>query len=129
VRVVVRAGAPGGSAVKKTALRVQVRRRTPPPFQRPLDVRARRAGDDVVVTWRTAGPARRVSYVVFGSPTRRIRPRGGNLPPSAWRDGRGERRFRVRLRAAPRARWAILLAAAKDRPRRNARIVVPIRGR
>jgi hypothetical protein len=129
LRVVVRAAAPGGAAVSRSSIRVRVRRRTPPPFQRPFDVRARRAGDDVLLRWRTPGPARRMSFIAFGRRTRGKRFPARELAPLAWRNGRGDRRFRLRLRGARRARWVVLLASSDDPPTRSARIVVPVRGR
>jgi len=125
VPVTVLASAPGGVATARTVVRARVRRRPVPPFRRPLQVQARRADDAVVVTWRTAGPARRMSFFAF---TRRTRGRRFTLrSSSAARRGRGDQRFRLRLRDARDARWVVLLAAAQDPPRRSARVVVPVR--
>jgi hypothetical protein len=127
VRVVVRATAPGGRAVGRTTLRVRVRRRTPPPFQHPLDVRARRAGEDVIVTWRTAGPARRMGFAAWGRRTRgKSFPRGREILPFEARSGRGDRRFRLRLGDAGDLRWVVLLAYSREPPVRLERIVVRV---
>ena len=125
VRVVVHATAPGGTDASRTAVAVPVRRRPLPPLRAPLDVRARRAGTAVVVTWRTAGPARRMWFMAF---TRRTRGRSFT-PESASRyvRGRGRHRFRVRLEGARRARYVVVHAAAQDPPSRLERVVVPVR--
>jgi hypothetical protein len=126
IRLVVRATAPGGREVERQALRVRVRRRTPPPFQRPLAVRAHRAGDDVIVRWRTAGPARRMSFAAFGFRTRG-NPARGEEPPSAYRDGDGDRRFRARLTGAARVRWVAVYAWSIDGPGRSVRVWARVR--
>ena len=125
VRVVVRSAAPDGADAARTVIHARVRRRPVPPLRVPLDVRARRAGDAVVVTWRTAGPARRMSFHAF---TRRTRGRAP-APASAFARviGRGRRSFRVRIDDARGARYVVLLAVASDPPSRTRRVVVPVR--
>jgi hypothetical protein len=126
VRVVVRATAPGGSETSDAVLRVRVRRRAIPPLRRLLDVRARRRGDAVIVRWRTAGPSRRVAYQAFGRRTRGAgAPRGDH--PYAMRQGRGDRRFRLRLDDAARVRWVVLSAYAADPPYPVRRRIVRVR--
>ena len=125
VPVVVRATAPAGTATSRTTLRVPVRRRPVPPLQPPLDVRARRLGGDVLVTWRTAAPARRLQFVAF---TRRTRGRRPTIDSSiAARAGHRRRHFRVRLRHARGARFVVLQAGMTDPPFRRRIVVVPIR--
>jgi hypothetical protein len=127
IRILVRATAPNGTAVAQRSLRARVRRRTPPPLQRPVGLRARRAGDDVIVTWRTAGPARRMSFLLSGHRRRDGTAPRGRIQPSAYRPGNGDRRFRARLRDAGDVRWVAVLAAAADLPRRTARAWVRVR--
>jgi hypothetical protein len=66
------------------------------PVPAPLDARARRAGDSVVVTWRTAVAARRCSFVVVAGPSRRVLT---DLSAVGEATCRGRTRFRVRLRS------------------------------
>jgi len=108
VRAVVRASAPGGTSASRTVARTRVRRRPVPPLRQPSAVRARRAGDDVIVTWRTAGPARRMTFVASTSRSRRAMP--GLAAPTAQRRGRGRRSFELILRDAGHARWVQLVA-------------------
>jgi hypothetical protein len=123
VRVVVRASAPGGTDASRTVLRVRVRRRPVPPLQVPLDVRAARAGDDVIVTWRTAGPAQRMTFRAY---TRRTRKAPVDRTTYGELRGHGHRRFRLRLQGARAMRWLVLFAVANDPPPRSTRVVVPI---
>ena len=71
----------------------------------PLDVRVRRRGDRVIVTWRTARPARSQFFVVGE----------GNGDVEIVR-GRGRRRFRVVLRHT-RGERAVQLAWSSTEPR------------
>jgi len=83
----------------------------------------------VIVTWRTAAPARRMLFSAIGLRTRHEDLGAARrIPAFATRQGHGERRFRVRLTRARSARWVELRAFARDRPRRRSRIVVPISG-
>ena len=97
VRVVVHATAPGGRETAVRSLRIPVIGLRSLPLRAPRDVEARRDGAAIVVTWRTAQPARRQTYIVIGE--RRRAPDGG-FDPSAYalEDGGGHTRFRVRLR-------------------------------
>ena len=77
------------------------------------------------MTWRTAGPARRMSFAAF---TRRTRGREPSRRSAyAFVRGRGRVRFRVRIRAARGARYVLVLASATDPPFRARRVLVPIR--
>jgi hypothetical protein len=112
VRVVVHATAPGGRATTVRSLRVRVARRPELPVRAPRDVRVRRRGDSIVVTWRTAGPARRQTFFVFGSASRDDD--DPELGAYAVRHGRGRRHFAVRLEAADGLRWVTVLAEGYD---------------
>jgi hypothetical protein len=84
------------------------------PVPKPLDVRVRRDGDDLVVTWHTASPARRTTFAVYASD------RGDEVPLAFGRArGRGRRSFSVRLRDAARARRVMVVASGESdrRPR------------
>ncbi len=102
VRVRVLSGAPGARSplVQTVTLRLRGLPRPPPP--RVLDLRARRHGGTVEVTWRTDVPARGVFFAVEGharaSRDSTVLARGGA-------EGNGRRRFHVTLRRAARVRW------------------------
>ena len=84
-RVTVRArvSAPGSPATRTLRLRVPLARRPPLPVPRLLDARAVRRGRSLVVTWRTAFPARRVDV--------RRRTRRGTSSCTAWWTGAAAR--------------------------------------
>jgi hypothetical protein len=109
------AAEPGGTAIARKSVRVRAVRRPPPPLLRPLDVRARRRGDRIVVSWRTAGPARRMQFAAFGQRTRKLR----TIETSAADlvAGRGRTRFTARLHPdrPARVRWVTVHAASRDR--------------
>jgi hypothetical protein len=95
----VHATAPGGRETAVRLLRVPVIGLRSLPLRAPRDVQARRDGARIVVTWRTAQPARRQTFIVIGE--RRRAPDGGFDPTAyALEDGGGRTRFRVRLRPA-----------------------------
>ena len=127
VRVVVRATAPGGHEARERSFLLPVVGLPPLPLRRPLDVAARRDGDAIVVTWRTAKPARRQLFIVIGAV--RGAPDGG-FDPSAYalRPGHGRTRFRVRLRpdAPDRVERITVLVesydSAVDGPSRTVRV-------
>lgn len=109
--VVLDAAAPGGARATHRTVRLAVRRRPLPPFRAPLDLAARRRGDDVVVTWRTDGPARRMTYVVATK-----RGAEGSVRPDTVADvvkGRARTRFRVRLREVPAAHRHVVFSAGQ----------------
>ena len=101
--------APGSHATASRRVRVPVRLRTPPPLPAPLGVRARLSGDDVIVTWHTAFPARRTTFLVDA---------GDQLETRAVA-GRGRRSFRVTLHSAAKARRVTVQASggSDQRPR------------
>jgi len=115
VRVTVRASSPGGGRITERTIRVRVARRASLPLQRPIDVTARRRGDEIVVRWRTAAPARRQYFLVAGEA------KGSEREPVfpgtfAFVRGRGHTRFTVRLRPAARFRVprVVVLASSDD---------------
>ena len=114
-RIVVQATAPGGDGAVERTLRIRIARRPSPPFQAPLDVRARRDGDAIVVKWRTAGPAKRQSFVVVGVRKRRDL---DTVVTGAFVgvEARGRRRHSVRLHARrlDRVRWVGVLGSSND---------------
>jgi hypothetical protein len=100
--------------------------RPPLPLRRPLDVRARRRGEEIVVRWRTAGPARRMYFSVLGRWT--LRPAGIDFSATRYRSGRGRARFVARLRPdrPRRVRWVAIVAGSYDRARTRT-VIVPVR--
>jgi hypothetical protein len=104
IDVVLTAATPGARSTVVRHLRVPVTIRPSPPVPEPLDVRARRDGADLVVSWRTAFPARHTRFLISAN--------GKGVPPLASRglDGRGRRSFRVRLKGAARARSVSVFA-------------------
>ncbi len=104
-RVLVQATAPGGHRVARAVLRTRVSIRHSLPVPRPIGLRARRAGRNVIVTWRTRRPARRALFVVEGR-----RSRGADAVDEqsfAFVSGRGRSRFRavLRPRSPAAVRW------------------------
>ncbi len=114
-RVVVHAAAPGGDRTTARSLRIRVERRRALPVQRPLGVTARRRGDEIVVRWRTAEPARRQFFIVAGQ-DRRDRIETGAPGTLRFITARGRRRFAVRLRppASLRVPLVVLVATSRD---------------
>jgi hypothetical protein len=123
LRVDVSAAEPGGRTAARASVRVRVVRRPPLPLRRPLDVRARRRGDAIVVRWRTARPARRMYFSVFGHRSRRIR--GVDTSATGFARGRGRTSFVARLRPdrPRRVRWVTVFAASLDRQRSRSGVV------
>jgi hypothetical protein len=111
VRVVVSAGAPGGRRTVVRRLRLRVALRKAPPLRRPLSVRARRRGGAIIVTWRTAGSARRQTFVVMAGAGTEVDPGA-----AAVRDGRGRRLFSARLRPQrpDDVPWVLVLSLGRD---------------
>ena len=95
MRVLVYASAPGGHTTERISFRVPVTVLRSLPVRPPRAVKARRNGDDIVVTWRTAAPARRQTFIVIG-----LRRRNSMVEADAYelRDGAGQTRFAVVLR-------------------------------
>ena len=95
--LVVEAAAPGGQEFVTRTERVHVIRRPALRVPPPLGVTARRRGSAIVVSWHTASPARRASYVVAVRPSRA---NSGRFVRErfAFTRGRGRTRFTVRLR-------------------------------
>jgi hypothetical protein len=88
---------PAGAVAAPLTLRPRLRRLPPPPLPRVLDVRARRHGNAIHVTWRTSFPAREVGFQVWSEPL-------GDQSDFAQRDGRGHIHFSVTLRPGDPAR-------------------------
>jgi hypothetical protein len=130
LRVLVRASAPGGHAVTTVSLRVLVVRRPALPVPAPLDVRAVRRGGSIVVSWRTASPARRASYTVIGQRRRRLSVETLRDPGLFdYVEGRGRTRFTVRLQSErPSAvHWVAIYGISLDQGRAPSRVLVPVR--
>jgi hypothetical protein len=109
----VTATAPGGRLRSSVSRHVRIVQRPAPPVPVPLDVEARRDGRSVVVTWRTAFPARRCTFAVFAGPTRRAERDVAGVDGVR---GRGRTRFRTRLRSEDGRplRWVSILAIGLD---------------
>jgi hypothetical protein len=109
----VHATAPGGGATAARSVRVHVTRLRSLPVRRPLDVTARREGDEIVVRWRTDAPARRQQFFVAGQ----IRENSFDAaPPGTFRfvHGRGRTRFTARLRPLPGDRVPFVAVVAES---------------
>jgi hypothetical protein len=121
--VEVRAAEPGGRAAARRTVRVRVVRRPPLPLRRPLDVRARRRGDAIVVRWRTAAPARRMYFSLLGH--RQREPRDLTSLATAFVPARGRTRFTARLlpERPARIRWVSIYAVSVDRARPRSTVV------
>lgn len=122
----VQGGPPGGRVAARAKVRTRVRTFRPPPFAAPIAVRARRTtGRRVVVTWRTAVPARRIQYLVQGRPVGR---RGFEPDRLAFREGRGRSSFRVVLKLPRSTPRVAVVAYSLDTAGRRT-VIVPISGR
>lgn len=115
VRIVVHATTPGGHLTTVRSLRVRVARLPAPPVQTPLGLRARHRGDAIVVTWRTAAPARRQFFIVQGR-IARADTEPTDIGAVAVRYGRAHKRFSVRLRPQRpgRYRWVAAFTQGRD---------------
>jgi hypothetical protein len=82
-------------ATKSAALKVA--RRTPPPAAHVSDVKARRKGTDVIVTWKTDRAARRHVFYVAGLSTNSRRPRFDPYVDDEAVEGSAKRSYSVRL--------------------------------
>jgi hypothetical protein len=120
VTVALRVSAPGARTTVLRHVHVPVVRRAAPPVPPPLDVRARRSGHDVIVTWRTAIPARHITFGV-GAVDRDSLPLAGRSVL-----GRGRRAFRVRLRRAAAAARRVIVSASGPGGRQSRRVTVRI---
>ncbi|MET0686701.1 MAG: hypothetical protein ABW060_15385 [Solirubrobacteraceae bacterium] len=103
--------APGGVRTAERRVRLEVARRPLPPLRPPADLRARRHGDDVIVTWRTAGPARRTSFYVTSSASGKGTP--GRRSAAEIVAGRGRTRFSARLRDVPAGHRHVAVIASQ----------------
>ena len=115
VRVLVHATAPGGGSTAVRSIKLRLERRPALPLQRPLGVTARRRGDDIVVRWRTAEPARRQFFIVAGQ-DRRDRIETGLPGTLRFVTAGGRRRFTARLRppSSVRVPWVVVVGTSYD---------------
>jgi hypothetical protein len=123
-RVVVHGYAANGRRFTSRSVPVDLRRKPLRPLPQILNVRAVKRGGAVVVTWRTAMPARRVSFRVRGRLSRRDRfPVVEDSVP-----GRGRRSFRVRLSLREVRELGdirvIAVSVVRDRPPHDRRTIV-----
>jgi hypothetical protein len=123
-RVVVHGYASNGRRFTSRSVPLDLRRKPLRPLPRVVNVRAVRRGGAVVVTWQTAGPARRVSFRVRGRLSRRDR-----FPfVEESVAGRGRRNFKVRLPLREVRKLGeitvIALSVVRDRPPYDRRTVV-----
>jgi hypothetical protein len=118
--------APGAREVSQRTVAVPLRRASPPPFPRLLNVRAtRRPGGVVDVRWTTDVPARDVGFRVAGDVRRAEREPDGGISIKGV-EGDGRRRFRVRLTKAERVRY-VRVNVYESFGRRDRRVTVPVR--
>jgi hypothetical protein len=103
VHVTLRVSAPGGRRVAVHRVAVPVSFKPSVPVPRLLDVHAERDGDDLVVTWRTSFPARRVRFAVAAGETL------VGVP------GAGRRRFRARIRGEGGQKQFVIASTAPGR--------------
>src|SRR4029079_5612721 len=82
------------------------RRRPGAPLPRVRDVRVRRDGDDVVVTWRTQRATEKENFIAYAG----VEPRGNALG-AAEATGSG-RRFRTTIRNVASARYVTVVAGS-----------------
>ena len=124
LRVVVHGCSPDGTSRSTASTTVRVVRNRPPKIPEPVDVRARRSGDEILVSWRTPFPARRTGFGVYGHIRR------GDEAPSATGlasvEGKGRTRFHARLRTRPgrRARYVSVEAYSTEYSRQQHRATV-----
>jgi hypothetical protein len=112
-----------------TSLDVLVIRRPPFPVPAPLDVRVVRRGRSIVVSWRTASPARRAYYGVIGLRLRRLTVASLSDPGAFGSvQGRGRTRFTVRLRPRHPAKvhWVAVYSVSRDRGHAPRRVLVRV---
>jgi hypothetical protein len=111
------AATPGSRATRTLHVRVPVTRRPSPPVPMPLDLRVKKDGRDLIVSWRTAFAAQHTMFAVSAEGD------GGLSLPGAGVNGNGKRSFRVRLKDAARARRVEVTAfGAGDRRPRTATV-------
>ena len=108
IPVHVRFGAPGTLRPQSRTVMVRVRRRPGAPLPRVRDVRVRRDGDDVVVTWRTQRATEKENFIAYAG----VEPRGNALG-AAEATGSG-RRFRTTIRNVASARYVTVVAGSDD---------------
>ena len=112
------AATPGSRATRTLHVRVPVTLRREPPVPKPLDVHVKKDGHDLIVTWRTAFAARRITFAVAAF-------EGGTPLDSRSAAGAGKRAFRVRLAKAAHADQVIVSAfGASGQSDREARVRV-----
>jgi hypothetical protein len=114
VKVKVRACDPvSGTVVDEASVTVRLARHTLPKYVPARDVRTRRSGNKVIVTWRTAGPATRHSFAVVGQ-TRRDPQSFEDFVDGAGVDGKSKQSFRAVLRGKG-IRWVQVTTNQRDR--------------
>ena len=94
LRVIVRVGAPGAATYERRTVPVRLRVLPDPAVPHLLDVSARRAGTNVIVSWRTDASPRDLTWGVIAADGMR----------TAHGHGLGRTRFRIRLRDAAKIR-------------------------
>jgi hypothetical protein len=94
---------------------------------RPVGVRATRtAGGNVIVTWRTRFPARRMAFIAMGRRSRTAIPRFG--PAFAFVPGMAHTRFTTTLRAdrGQTIRWISVEAYSLEGARSPRAVLIPV---
>jgi len=125
LRVTVHATAPGGHEATVARRDVRVRHAFVPPPRRPRDVRVtRRRGGRLLVTWRTAKPARAQEF--FLSAERRRADGSIEVLALGFRDGNGRTRCREVLEDEGRARWVKIERVSSEPRLKGGSIRVPV---
>jgi hypothetical protein len=130
--VTARAAAPGGASASDAGATTVVVRHAPRPLPTIADLRARRRGDRVIVTWRTAAPAPHVRFFLLASRTRRTSTAvaGRSIPAGSRTRHRAvlgpDDRFPFGSGSGP-AHWVTLSVEADDRIGEHGATVARIR--
>lgn len=109
VEVLLRYAAPGARRATKATRTLQLRRAPGARRPRVIGARARRAGDDVMVTWRTDINALAENFIAFAS----VEAKPGGTPLGGGEPTGSRRSFRLRVPDADAARYVTILSSVE----------------